>query len=67
MGAGIKLSFVKDHDMIGDSSPQPDPQPAENRVPDSAVAMPAAEVGGREALDPTRYGDWEKNGRCIDF
>lgn len=25
------------------------------------------EVGGREGLDPTRYGDWEKNGRCIDF
>lgn len=21
----------------------------------------------RESLDPTRYGDWEKNGRCIDF
>ena len=18
-------------------------------------------------LDPTRYGDWEKNGRCIEF
>jgi len=18
-------------------------------------------------LDPTRYGDWEKSGRCIDF
>jgi len=18
-------------------------------------------------LDPVRYGDWEKNGRCIDF
>ncbi len=25
------------------------------------------EVDGREGLDPTRYGDWEKNGRCIDF
>jgi len=25
------------------------------------------EVGGREGPDPTRYGDWEKNGRCIDF
>ena len=26
------------------------------------------EVGGRkQGLDPTRYGDWEKNGRCIDF
>jgi len=28
---------------------------------------PAKEIGGREGLDPTRYGDWEKNGRCIDF
>ena len=28
----------------------------------------AKEYGGRkDGLDPTRYGDWEKNGRCIDF
>lgn len=25
------------------------------------------EIGGRGGLDPTRYGDWEKGGRCIDF
>ncbi len=25
------------------------------------------EFGGREGPEPTRYGDWEKNGRCIDF
>lgn len=25
------------------------------------------ELGGRGGLDPTRYGDWEKAGRCIDF
>ena len=25
------------------------------------------EIGGRDGLDPTRYGDWEKGGRCIDF
>lgn len=25
------------------------------------------EIGGREGPDPTRYGDWEKDGRCIDF
>jgi hypothetical protein len=25
------------------------------------------EVGGRGGLEPTRFGDWEKNGRCIDF
>lgn len=21
----------------------------------------------KDDLEPTRYGDWEKNGRCIDF
>ncbi|NBD95916.1 MAG: DUF1674 domain-containing protein [Gammaproteobacteria bacterium] len=26
------------------------------------------EFGGRKkGLEPTRYGDWEKDGRCIDF
>jgi hypothetical protein len=26
------------------------------------------EIGGRKkGLDPTRYNDWEKDGRCIDF
>ena len=25
------------------------------------------EIGGRKGPDPTRYGDWEKSGRCIDF
>ncbi|MGB5511576.1 MAG: DUF1674 domain-containing protein [Woeseiaceae bacterium] len=27
----------------------------------------AKEIGGRGGLEPTRYGDWEKGGRCIDF
>jgi hypothetical protein len=25
------------------------------------------EIGGRGGPEPTRYGDWEKAGRCIDF
>ena len=25
------------------------------------------EIGGPQGLEPTRYGDWEKRGRCIDF
>ena len=25
------------------------------------------EIGGPRGLEPTRYGDWEKAGRCIDF
>ena len=32
-----------------------------------AKAPQAKEVGGRGGLEPTRYGDWEKAGRCIDF
>ncbi|MCH7506212.1 MAG: DUF1674 domain-containing protein [Proteobacteria bacterium] len=27
----------------------------------------AVEIGGRKGLEPTRFGDWEKNGRCTDF
>ena len=33
----------------------------------SKDGAPLKEIGGRGGLDPTRYGDWEKAGRCIDF
>ena len=26
-----------------------------------------AEFGGPKGPEPTRYGDWERNGRCYDF
>ncbi len=25
------------------------------------------EIGGRDGPEPTRFGDWEKGGRCVDF
>ncbi len=25
------------------------------------------EIGGPKGLEPTRFGDWERKGRCIDF
>ena len=28
---------------------------------------PFKEIGGPKGKEPTRYGDWEKNGRCSDF
>jgi hypothetical protein len=44
---------------------------SEHTEKDEAEAPPEAEkpkeIGGREGPDPTRYGDWEKAGRCIDF
>ena len=45
---------------------------ADETVDNDATEVPAGkgpvrEIGGRNGPDPTRYGDWEKNGRCIDF
>lgn len=61
--------------MIGQSSPE---TPQENvtgtpagsqqpDAPDQPAEQAPREWGGREGPEPTRYGDWEKNGRCIDF
>jgi hypothetical protein len=32
----------------------------------SHVGQPV-ETGGPTGPEPTRYGDWERKGRCIDF
>jgi len=48
----------------------PDPKPRKPVKPAADAEKPAGtpkEIGGRAGPDPTRYGDWEKNGRCIDF
>jgi len=34
---------------------------------DSDLVEQQKEYGGPKGKEPTRYGDWEKNGRCIDF
>jgi hypothetical protein len=31
------------------------------------VNKATGEVGGPRGPEPTRFGDWEKNGRCSDF
>lgn len=52
--------------IIGETAASPEPLPGEPPAATPGVAPPA-EVGGRDGPEPTRYGDWEKNGRCIDF
>jgi hypothetical protein len=37
-----------------------------DRPPAQRTARPL-EIGGRLGPEPTRYGDWELRGRCIDF
>jgi hypothetical protein len=52
--------------MIGEA--QDVPEPGDEPSPPLPTPAPLpAEIGGRPGPDPTRYGDWEKNGRCIDF
>ena len=41
-----------------------DTQPPADTPPETSLPK---EIGGRKGPEPTRYGDWEKNGRCIDF
>lgn len=51
------------------NTPETVPASSVNRD-DPAGADPAKEpeeVGGPAGPEPTRYGDWEKKGRCIDF
>lgn len=31
------------------------------------VNKETGEIGGPKGPEPTRYGDWERNGRCYDF
>jgi len=39
----------------------------EDATIDGNLAEQQKEYGGPRGKEPTRYGDWEKNGRCIDF
>ena len=49
-------------------SPTATPDPDTATVP-KAPALPKTprEIGGPKGPEPTRYGDWEIGGRCIDF
>ena len=62
-------AYIK-HMAESSATSQPIPEPA----PDAAAPKPAApkpapepEFGGPPGPEPTRYGDWERGGRCIDF
>jgi len=48
-----------------DNTPLPPETPAEPPKPPAADRP--KEIGGPKGPEPTRYGDWEKAGRCIDF
>jgi hypothetical protein len=54
----------ENHQQTPPSTPPavtPDPPP------DVKTPERPKEYGGPKGPEPTRYGDWEKAGRCIDF
>lgn len=58
--------------LMGESPPAsaaPAVEPAaksSGAAPDKPAGQPG-EHGGPKGPEPTRYGDWERKGRCIDF
>jgi hypothetical protein len=46
-----------------ETTPAPEP---ENKLK-KPEETPPREIGGPPGPEPTRYGDWECNGRCTDF
>jgi Protein of unknown function (DUF1674) len=55
--------FVMNDRSRDSEAPQPGEPPATSLPPDR---LPR-EIGGPKGPEPTRYGDWEFNGRCTDF
>jgi len=45
------------------AKPARESRDAESPEPEDKVP----EIGGPRGPEPTRYGDWERAGRCIDF
>ncbi len=44
----------------------PGPEQDQPPPPQATPKLPK-EIGGPKGPEPTRYGDWEQNGRCTDF
>ena len=54
----------------GNVPPAPETAAPGAKTPAAVMAAPEAaihESGDPKGLDPTRFGDWERAGRCIDF
>jgi hypothetical protein len=47
--------------------PLPKTEHAPAAPPPAVQSEKPAEHGGPKGPEPTRYGDWERNGRCSDF
>jgi len=65
------LSFAACHidPMSDDKKPAAEKAPPASQSDKKTAEAPKRpkEIGGPSGPEPTRYGDWERNGRCSDF
>jgi hypothetical protein len=55
-----EIAKISEAPKSPEAKPEPqDPKPAKSALP--------KEIGGPKGPEPTRYGDWERNGRVSDF
>jgi hypothetical protein len=62
------VQSVENPAVIANDVRAPAEVPTPASQPDSKRASVASvEIGGPQGPEPTRFGDWERNGRCVDF
>ncbi len=63
------MQNVAERSLQGNANRAADPSAADPAAADTPgdAPGPQREIGGPTGPEPTRYGDWEKKGRCIDF
>jgi hypothetical protein len=67
------ISYGRGLPILAEFAPVPNAHPAvidenaKDTQPAPAAEPRPGESGGPSGPEPTRYGDWERNGRCIDF
>jgi hypothetical protein len=63
IAARVAGAYVRD---MSEAKDQPAQQPQATEMLPASPPKPK-EIGGPKGPEPTRYGDWEVNGRCTDF
>lgn len=53
--------------MAEQTKPQAEDTQPRAEKPAENAPKPQKEYGGPKGPDPVRYGDWERNGKCVDF
>lgn len=58
---------MKTQDTPSNITSEPVPIEPTDQPQTSATPFDLIEINGPKGPEPTRFGDWERKGRCIDF